>query len=102
MATSSTTSSTLGSAGRIRAAAGASRAITVHMAVGGSANVVVAKHPSENRLQPLLTFIDEHGNEVVIALSTPDVVNVMASLVTLFSAEQELISRWWEQLRASG
>src|SRR5262245_6160569 len=74
---------------------------TTHTAVGGSAEIVLAKHRSDNRMTPLLRYHTLSGSEHIVELSQADVVSVMASLVRLFSAEQPEISEWWRELTAS-
>jgi hypothetical protein len=75
--------------------------VTTHCAVGGSAEILLAKYRTQNRMTPLLRYRTLNGDEHVVELSTADVVSVMRSLVTLFSAEQPEISEWWEKLTGS-
>jgi len=73
-------------------------AVTTHVAVGGSAEVVLAKHRTENRMTPLLRYREADGAEHVVEFSRADTVSVMRSLVRMFSATQPEISAWWETL----
>ncbi|WP_197501847.1 hypothetical protein [Mycobacterium sp. 1164985.4] len=74
--------------------------VTTHVAVGGTADVVLMKHRVENRMTPVLRYRGISGTEYAIELSTRDVVSLMASLVRMFSAEQPEIAEWWEKLTA--
>jgi hypothetical protein len=77
-------------------------AVTVHHAVGGTAEVLLAKHSREDRLQPLLTFTDDHGKKHAVELSAQDVVAVMGSLVRMFAATLPEIDTWWKELTGAG
>jgi hypothetical protein len=72
--------------------------VTTHTAVGGSAEIFLGKHRTENRMTPLLRYRTRSGAEHVVELSTEDVVSVMESLVILHSAEQPQITEWWKAL----
>jgi len=71
----------------------------LHRATGGTTECVLAKHPTENRLQPLIRWRERNG-EHIVELSTADVVALMASLVKMFSATQPEIGQWWTTLTA--
>jgi hypothetical protein len=73
-----------------------------NVAVGGSARVVLMKHRVENRMCPVLLYRTIAGAQHSVELSDRDVVSVMRSLVTMFSAEQPEITEWWEKLTARG
>jgi hypothetical protein len=75
-------------------------AVTVHHAVGGSAEVVLAKHRTENRMTPLLRYRERDGREHAVELSTADVTALMQSLVTMFAADQPQVTAWWRELTA--
>ena len=74
--------------------------VTLHHAAGGTAEMVLAKHRTENRMTPLLRYRELDGREHVVELSTPDVVALMASLVRMFAAERPEIAEWYRQLTA--
>ena len=76
--------------------------VTTHCAVGGSAEILLARHRTENRKTPLLRYRTLSGSEHVVELSQADVVSVMRSLVILFRAEQPEIETWWRELTAHG
>jgi hypothetical protein len=75
-------------------------AVTTHVAVGGDAEILLAKHRTENRMTPLLRYHTLGGSEHVVELSQADVVSVMESLVIMFKAEQPEIETWWRELTA--
>ena len=73
---------------------------TLHRATAGTTECVLTRHPSENRLQPLIRWRERNGSEHIVELSTADVVSLMQSLVTMFAATQPEIGQWWTQLTA--
>lgn len=75
--------------------------VTTHVAVGGSADVVLMKHRAENRMTPVLRYRGITGTEYAVELATADVVSLMRSLVVMFSAELPEIGEWWQKLTAA-
>ena len=75
-------------------------AVTTHVAVGGSAEILLAKHRTENRLTPLLHYRTLSGAEHVVELSTADVNSLMASLIRLHAAEAPEVAEWYRKLTA--
>jgi hypothetical protein len=75
--------------------------VTTHCAVGGSAEILLAKHRTQNRMTPLLRYRTLSGAEHVVELSQADVVSVMRSLVVLFSGTPEDVTEWWRELTSS-
>jgi hypothetical protein len=64
----------------------------------GDIDVVLARHRSENRMVPLLTFTAADGTHYTVELSTPDVIALHESLKIMFDADQAEVSRWWQTL----
>jgi hypothetical protein len=66
----------------------------------GTADIVLARHRSENRLVPLLRFAGTAGVGYTVELSTSDVVSLFESLQTMFGADAEQVAEWWRQVTA--
>ena len=64
----------------------------------GDTSIVLARHRSENRMVPLLTFTATDGTHYTCELSTRDVVALHESLTVMFDADQAAVDQWWQRL----
>jgi hypothetical protein len=77
-------------------------AVTLHHAVGGKTQCVLAEHRSESRLTPLIRYYELDGSEHVLELSVADVNSIMASLIRMHEAERPEVAAWYRKLTQKG